>query len=95
MKADQDKSAVITAIRQITASIPAINLKVLNYLFQFLITVAEKDQINKMNFTNLAIVFGPNLLYAQDESLETILRIPKVNLVVSFMIENCNSIWTQ
>jgi hypothetical protein len=48
----------------------------------------SKGTVNKMTASNLAIVFGPNLLYPQEESLETIMLIPKMNSLFLFMFDN-------
>lgn len=46
-----------------------------------------------MTFSNLSIVFGPNLLYPEEETLENILLIPKLNTSIQCMIENYKDIF--
>ena len=46
-----------------------------------------------MTASNLAIVFGPNLLYPQEETLETIMLIPKMNALFLFMFEHYTEIF--
>ena len=40
----------------------------LRYLIKFLAKVTEHSELNKMNASNLAIVFGPNLLWSSNEN---------------------------
>ena len=44
--------------------LPAINYSLIKYIVEFLYLVAENSDVNKMNFKNLSIVFGPNFLWA-------------------------------
>ena len=41
-----------------------------------------------MTPANMAIVFGPNLLFPSEETLETIMLIPKLNALFHFIIEH-------
>lgn len=38
------------------------------YLVKFLAKLAEKSSINKMTPSNIAIVFGPNLLWSEESN---------------------------
>lgn len=49
-------------IANILAEFPEENYATAKYLFQFLSIVAKHEEKNKMTITNLATVFGPNLL---------------------------------
>jgi hypothetical protein len=46
--------------------LPPQNLAILKALFTFLREVAAKSDVNRMTASNLAIVFGPNLLWSRD-----------------------------
>ena len=51
------------------SKLPEVNYSVLKYLMEFLSTVTEHSFLNKMTASNLAIVFGPNLVWPKDESI--------------------------
>lgn len=48
-------------ITQMVQSLPEPNQAVLQVLLKLLLEVAEHREVNKMSFTNLAIVFSPTL----------------------------------
>lgn len=75
-------------MRSVLSNIPPANVALLKYLCSFLVLLSRSAQVNKMTLANLAIVFGPNLLNAQEESLESILHIPRLNAAVQFMLEH-------
>lgn len=50
------------------------------------------QDMNKMSVSNLAIVFGPNLLWSDDQSF-TLMTFGHVNKVVSFIVENHRQIF--
>ncbi|XP_030620919.1 rho GTPase-activating protein 1 [Chanos chanos] len=59
----------VTALRDMLAVLPKENYASLKFLIQFLAEVSANSEVNKMNSANLAVVFGPNLLWAQDSAL--------------------------
>lgn len=61
------------------------------YLVRFLHMVSTKSAVNKMNTTNLSIVFGPTLLRPETETIETTLNSPIVNGIVQRIIEVCDA----
>lgn len=63
------------------------------YLVRFLYKVSTKSAVNKMNTTNLSIVFGPTLLRPETETIETTLNSPIVNGIVQRIIENHEEIF--
>ena len=66
--------------------------RVLRKLLVFLKDVAAHEEENKMSSANLSVVFGPALLREQEDSLDLLFYLPKINSVVKKMIENANSI---
>eukprot|EP00324_Dicrateria_rotunda_P009789 CAMPEP_0206172992 /NCGR_PEP_ID=MMETSP1474-20131121/47360_1 /ASSEMBLY_ACC=CAM_ASM_001110 /TAXON_ID=97495 /ORGANISM="Imantonia sp., Strain RCC918" /LENGTH=198 /DNA_ID=CAMNT_0053581509 /DNA_START=1355 /DNA_END=1947 /DNA_ORIENTATION=- len=58
---------------------PPSCLKVLRYLMAFLRDVAKHNEVNKMTTNNLAIVFGPTLLWAENNTLEAAMDMPYIN----------------
>ncbi|RWS08072.1 rho GTPase-activating protein 8-like isoform X2 [Dinothrombium tinctorium] len=57
--------------------LPEDNYTLLKFLVEFLVKVMDRSDLNKMTASNLAIVFGPNLLWSKNKqaSLETITHI--------------------
>lgn len=68
----------------ITEWAPPYRLKIIKYLMGFLHTVAKHSESNKMSADNLAIVFGPCLLWPEHQSLEDAMDIPYVYLYLRF-----------
>eukprot|EP01119_Soliformovum_irregulare_P003865 TRINITY_DN14913_c0_g1_i1.p1 TRINITY_DN14913_c0_g1~~TRINITY_DN14913_c0_g1_i1.p1 ORF type:complete len:743 (+),score=254.87 TRINITY_DN14913_c0_g1_i1:55-2283(+) len=78
----------IPTMKAILKNIPESNRVLLKYLAIFLTQVAASESKNKMGLANLATVFGPNLLYPREETLEAILCIPKVNAAIQFILQH-------
>ena len=55
--------------------------------------VVEYGHVNKMQATNLAIVFGPTLMRSEHDSLEMATLMPVQNGIVEVMISEFNSIF--
>ncbi|XP_024068203.2 rho GTPase-activating protein 17 isoform X4 [Terrapene carolina triunguis] len=62
---DQDKK--LQELWRICKRLPKPNLANFRYLIKFLATLAQNSDINKMTPSNIAIVLGPNLLWAKTE----------------------------
>ncbi|XP_038846723.1 rho GTPase-activating protein 1 isoform X2 [Salvelinus namaycush] len=73
-----DSSSQVTAIRNMLAMLPEENYASLKFLIEFLVQVSAQSEINKMNNANLAVVFGPNLLWGQDAAM-TLSAIGPIN----------------
>lgn len=67
--------------------LPDDNYDVLSYLMEFLIKVVDRSDLNKMTASNLAIVFGPNLLWAQNKQA-SLFSITKINHFTEFLLRN-------
>lgn len=74
--------------QKIINSLPYINRLLLEKLFLFLRLVATYSSENKMTPSNLAVVFGPTLIRAKQETIETSLEIALVNASIQCLIEN-------
>ncbi|KAF6209645.1 hypothetical protein GE061_015393 [Apolygus lucorum] len=61
----------ITSIRNLVHELPDYNHQTLRHLMMHLKLVVEHSVINKMEARNLAIVFGPNLVRANDDNMVT------------------------
>ncbi|CAB4062213.1 inx [Lepeophtheirus salmonis] len=53
----------------INNSLPDINYRILKSLLDFLSLVMDRSCLNKMTSSNLAIVFGPNLVWSRDQNI--------------------------
>ncbi|XP_013924514.1 PREDICTED: rho GTPase-activating protein 17 [Thamnophis sirtalis] len=62
---DQDKK--LQDLWRICQKLPKPNLANFRYLIKFLAKLAQYSDINKMTPSNIAIVLGPNLLWAKNE----------------------------
>lgn len=71
---------------------PPFALKVLRYLLAFLRDIAKEGESNKMHSANLAIVFGPTLLWPKQNTLESAMDIPYVNHAVQLFIDHYDEI---
>ncbi|XP_026997150.1 rho GTPase-activating protein 17b isoform X4 [Tachysurus fulvidraco] len=63
--ADPDKR--LQALWVVCDSLPKANKANLKYLVKFLAKLAQESDVNKMTPSNIAIVLGPNLLWAKTE----------------------------
>ncbi|CAL8406915.1 unnamed protein product [Arctogadus glacialis] len=59
----------VAAMKALVATLPEENYVSLRYLVTFLAQVADNSEINKMTNSNLAVVFGPNLLWGRDNAM--------------------------
>ncbi|KAL1007038.1 hypothetical protein UPYG_G00081100 [Umbra pygmaea] len=73
-----DSSSQVEAIKTMLATLPEENFVSLKFLLDFLVQVSAQSEINKMNNANLAVVFGPNLLWGQDAAM-TLSAIGPIN----------------
>ena len=53
----------VQSMKTILKNIPEPNQKLMKYLSSFVCAIAQYESVNKMGLSNLAIVFGPNLIY--------------------------------
>lgn len=72
--------------QQILQRLPQDNLNVLLVVFNFLAKVVQQSDFNKMSPSNLAIVFGPSLLWSE-RSAATLNSIQRINHFVEFLIK--------
>ncbi|XP_062511583.1 rho GTPase-activating protein 8-like [Corticium candelabrum] len=69
--------------------LPPLNYTVLKYIMQLLVEVTEHSTSNKMGASNLAIVFGPNLLWSRTEAA-SLTAMSHINTFTKIAIENYN-----
>jgi len=93
---DEDEEK-IAAIRAILQSLPKSRVDVFRFLLLFLQKVAQLSKFNKMNSSNLAIMFSPLMLFPRNASFnEYAFRAPnvasKAQGLVAFMIDNSQKV---
>ncbi|XP_062236205.1 rho GTPase-activating protein 1 [Platichthys flesus] len=59
----------VSALKTLVESLPEENRTSLRYLITFLAQVSANSEVNKMTNSNLAVVFGPNLLWGRDNAM--------------------------
>eukprot|EP01129_Flabellula_baltica_P010972 TRINITY_DN4713_c0_g1_i1.p1 TRINITY_DN4713_c0_g1~~TRINITY_DN4713_c0_g1_i1.p1 ORF type:complete len:559 (-),score=125.71 TRINITY_DN4713_c0_g1_i1:26-1702(-) len=86
-----DKAQLINTFSSLLFSLPEINRKALEFIFELLSDIESQKEINKMNFSNLGIVFGPNILKSIDPmDISGIASVPEV---VGLMLEHKSEIF--
>ncbi|XP_075421789.1 rho GTPase-activating protein 17 isoform X2 [Ascaphus truei] len=63
----QDQNSKLQALWVVCQKLPKANLENFRYLVKFLAKLSHSSDINKMTPSNIAIVLGPNLLWAKHE----------------------------
>ncbi|XP_005384065.2 PREDICTED: rho GTPase-activating protein 1 isoform X2 [Chinchilla lanigera] len=84
---DIEESQRVEATRQELRTLPEENYQVLRFLTAFLVQVSAHQDQNKMTNTNLAVVFGPNLLWAKDAAI-TLKAINPINTFTKFLLDH-------
>eukprot|EP01104_Vermistella_antarctica_P021319 TRINITY_DN956_c0_g1_i1.p1 TRINITY_DN956_c0_g1~~TRINITY_DN956_c0_g1_i1.p1 ORF type:complete len:667 (-),score=93.34 TRINITY_DN956_c0_g1_i1:103-2103(-) len=62
----------LECIRSVLKQLPLGNRACLNRLIEFLIRVVANHKVNQMNSTNISIVFTPNILKAEHETIDEV-----------------------
>ncbi|XP_032494623.1 rho GTPase-activating protein 1 isoform X3 [Phocoena sinus] len=84
---DIDESQRVEATLQAFQMLPEENYLVLRFLTAFLVQISALCDQNKMTNTNLAVVFGPNLLWAKDAAI-TLKAINPINTFTKFLLDH-------
>lgn len=82
-----DTDANVAAVRTLLAPLPPRNRAVLQFILRFLRDVADKADINKMTESNLAIVFGPNLLWSNNQAA-SLASMARINAFTTFLVKH-------
>ncbi|XP_031771452.1 rho GTPase-activating protein 1 isoform X3 [Apis florea] len=73
--------------------LPEDNYKVLKYIVQFLSRVMDRCDLNKMTSSNLAVVFGPNLVRAPPSRGMSLSAIGPINQFIDFLFTHQDKIF--
>lgn len=76
IKADKldNPKARMDELRKLVKSLPIYNYHTLKHIIYHLKRLAENNAINKMKEKNIAIVFGPTIVRAEGENMESIVN---------------------
>lgn len=72
--------------------LPEDNYKVLKYVISFLSRVMERADLNKMTSQNLAVVFGPNLIWSENVTM-SLSVIGPINMFTQYLLQHHNEIF--
>lgn len=72
--------------------LPVENYELFKYLIEFLVKVEECKDLNKMTSSNLAIVFGPNLVWGKENQM-SMQEIGPINAFIDFVLQNHRDIY--
>ncbi|XP_059048178.1 WW domain-containing protein tag-325-like [Achroia grisella] len=90
------KEAKVKEFRDIVQSLPQCNRDTLKFLLEHLLRVTQYSERNRMHTTNLAIVFGPTLLWAPAEQAHNIaIDCIQQNNVVEFLLNEFKDIFIE
>uniref|UniRef100_A0A3Q3NDY4 Rho GTPase activating protein 8 n=1 Tax=Mastacembelus armatus TaxID=205130 RepID=A0A3Q3NDY4_9TELE len=87
-----ESSLRVSRCRQIVESLPEHNFIVAKFLLCFLHMVSQESIVNKMGPSNLACVFGVNLVWPRHGSLSLIALTP-INMFTEILIEHFHAVF--
>uniref|UniRef100_A0AA82N3H0 Rho-GAP domain-containing protein n=1 Tax=Schistosoma mansoni TaxID=6183 RepID=A0AA82N3H0_SCHMA len=87
------KEKVALAKKLILMKLPDDNYEILNFLIRFLTEVTTYSQQNKMNAANLAVVFGPSLIWSRNQASLTAIDV--INAFTQILITHYECIFTK
>lgn len=82
-----DAETRVRVVASVIQKLPKINFEILKFLIDFLVIVVENSDKNRMNSSNLAVVFGPNLIWSQDQQA-SLFAMGHINTFVKLLIDN-------
>ena len=86
----------VAALQKLLGTLPPENLAVLAYVCRFLATLALHKEMNKMDSSNIAVVFGPNLMRPRQECTDmnqAFAAMSKTKALVELCIDQADSIF--
>lgn len=80
-------------MKALVESLPEENYDSLRYLITFLAQVSANSDVNKMTNSNLAVVFGPNLLWGRDNAM-SLSAIGPINNFTRILLDQQHLVFT-
>ncbi|XP_021938903.1 rho GTPase-activating protein 12-like isoform X4 [Zootermopsis nevadensis] len=87
------KKEKLQHFKEIVKALPLQNRDTLEFLFRHLLRVTAYKEFNRMHIPNLAIVFGPTLMWPEAESLNMALDLMQQNLVIEYLLQEFDSLF--
>uniref|UniRef100_A0A3P8P114 Oligophrenin 1 n=1 Tax=Astatotilapia calliptera TaxID=8154 RepID=A0A3P8P114_ASTCA len=84
----------LSEIHSLTYKLPEKNREMLEMLIKHLVNVCSHSDENLMTSSNMAVIFGPTLMRAKEETVAAMLDIKFQNIVVEILIEHCKKIFS-
>uniref|UniRef100_A0A669CZV2 Oligophrenin 1 n=1 Tax=Oreochromis niloticus TaxID=8128 RepID=A0A669CZV2_ORENI len=82
----------LSEIHSLTYKLPEKNREMLEMLIKHLVNVCSHSDENLMTPSNMAVIFGPTLMRAKEETVAAMLDIKFQNIVVEILIEHCKKV---
>jgi Rho GTPase-activating protein 1 len=74
--------------------LPEDNYKLLKFVVEFLVKIMDRSDLNKMTASNLAIVFGPNLMWSKNKQA-SFTTITNINHFTEYLLKNHDLIFVK
>ncbi len=87
------RSEKVSKFRDIVKKLPGPNRDTLQALLKHLLKVHEYAEYNRMQIPNLAIVFGPTLMWPAIESKNMALDLMQQNYVIEALLQDFETIF--
>ncbi|XP_024921731.1 oligophrenin-1 [Cynoglossus semilaevis] len=84
----------LSEIHFLTYKLPEKNWEMLGMLVKHLVSVCSRSNDNRMTPSNMAVIFGPTLMRAKEETVAAMLDIKFQNIVVEILIEDYKKIFS-
>ncbi|XP_013395550.1 rho GTPase-activating protein 1-like isoform X2 [Lingula anatina] len=84
---------IVEAQKLLLTELPEENYFVLKYILEFITWVAAKADLNMMTALNLAIVFGPNLIWSRNQA--SIASLTQINSFTKLLIDHFEELFTK
>ncbi|XP_022099868.1 rho GTPase-activating protein 12-like isoform X2 [Acanthaster planci] len=88
-----DRKSKLKAFQDVINSLPRVNQETMKVLFRHLNNVVAHKDKNRMLPQNLAIVFGPTLMWPKKESFNVALSMVYQNQCIEFIINEHQNFW--
>ncbi|XP_039649206.1 rho GTPase-activating protein 1 isoform X2 [Perca fluviatilis] len=90
---DVSSERQVALMKTLIESLPEENYAPLRHLITFLAKVSANNEVNKMTNSNLAVVFGPNLLWGRDNAM-SLSAIGPINNFTRILLDHQHLVFT-
>ncbi|XP_038076068.1 rho GTPase-activating protein 15-like isoform X2 [Patiria miniata] len=88
-----DRKSRLRAFQDVLSTLPRVNQETMKVLFRHLNRVVDHKDKNRMLPQNLAIVFGPTLMWPRQESFNVALTMVYQNQCIEFILNEHLQLW--